>query len=438
MIVLLALALGCGDGQKVATTASVKLTMRFDGGGSGSVASDPPGLTCAQGTCSGQFTVGSTVTLTATPGTARWVRWQGDCAGSLPSCKVAVAADRQVAATFAGANYVFVTSTSYAASAVAPDAADKECNALASAAGLPGHYVAWLSTSTQDARDRLGAARGWVRTDGLPFADSIASLTKKDQVFYPIHLDETGIPALGGAVFTGTADSGTLSPYGYDCSDWTTSSSSESVVIGDHTGGPHTWTDAGGTDCSVQGRLYCFGDDLTQPIGIDGLAPLLLVSRLAFVTAALWDGGGGVGALDAMCAADATAAGLPGTFKAAVATTQASAVSRFNLDGARWVRPDGVAIVAAARDLGNGMPLLAPIALHADGTVVSASTFVAWAGASSLTDAGTADSTCSDWTDNTAGSKGSIGEIGSGEQWFVAGIARFTCDKRLPVYCLQQ
>ena len=98
-------------------------------------AHDPPGLTCAQGTCYGHFTVGSTVTLTATPGTARWVQWHGACSNFLPSCRLVLTGNPQVTATFAGANYVFVTSTAYAASAVAPDAADRECNARASAAG---------------------------------------------------------------------------------------------------------------------------------------------------------------------------------------------------------------------------------------------------------------------------------------------------------------
>lgn len=315
---------------------------------------------------------GSTVTLTATPGSARWVRWHGACYSLLPSCKVAVTADRQVTATFAGANYVFVTSTVYAASAVAPDAADRECNKLASAAGLPGHYFAWLSTSTQHARDRLGAARGWVRPGGLPFADSTASLTTLNRVFYPIHLDETGNEAVGGLVFTGTADSGTLVP-GFTCSDWTTSTSSGNVIIGDHTGGPHAWTNAGGTWCTAEGRLYCFGDDMVQPVARSPAA-----GRLAFVTAAPWGGAAEASAPSTRCTAEASAAGLAGTFKAAVATTHASAVSRFDLAGRTWVRPDGVAIVAYARDLGVGKPLLAPIALHADGTVVPGS--YSWCG----------------------------------------------------------
>jgi hypothetical protein len=99
-----------------------------------------------------------------------------------------------------------------------------------------------------------------------------------------------------------------------------------------------------------------------------------VAGRLAFVTAGRWGGGRGLAAFDAMCAAEAAAAGIAGTFEAAVATTHASAVSRFDLDGPAWVRPDGVAIVASARDVGVRKPLLAPIALHADGTVVPAST----------------------------------------------------------------
>lgn len=54
----------------------------------------------------------------------------------------------------------------------------------------------------------------------------MAALTTLNQVFYPIHLDETGTPALDGFVFTGTGGSGTMSEHIYNCSDWTTSSES--------------------------------------------------------------------------------------------------------------------------------------------------------------------------------------------------------------------
>lgn len=86
----------------------------------------------------------------------------------------------------------------------------------------------------------------------------------------------------------------------------------------------------------------------------------------------------------------------------------------------------------------TGRPLLAPIAIHADGTVVSDFVYQAWGGATQPTNAGTAGSTCSDWTDGTASSKGSVGEVSSAEEWFAAWMSAFTCDLPLPVYCLQQ
>src|SRR5947207_2017750 len=55
-------------------------------------------------------------------------------------------------------------------------AADQACGDQAIAAGLPGTYVAWISTSTSNAIDRLAGARGWVRVDGVPFADQLSEL----------------------------------------------------------------------------------------------------------------------------------------------------------------------------------------------------------------------------------------------------------------------
>src|SRR5213592_2896892 len=92
------------------------------------------------------------------------------------------------------ANYVFVTSTTHAPDELGPADADRICNARAQAAGLPGTYVAWLSSSTEPARDRLGSARGWVRLDGLPFTDTLADLAA-GKVFYPVGLDERCRPS---------------------------------------------------------------------------------------------------------------------------------------------------------------------------------------------------------------------------------------------------
>jgi hypothetical protein len=68
------------------------------------------------------------------------------------------------------ANFAFVTSTKQLPTTFGSDlaGADAICNTRATQAGLLGTYVAWLSSTTMPAVNRLGGARGWIRTDGLP------------------------------------------------------------------------------------------------------------------------------------------------------------------------------------------------------------------------------------------------------------------------------
>src|SRR5207249_1446674 len=90
-----------------------------------------------------------------------------------------------------GANLAFVSSATYTPGAIGgAAAADATCNALATSAGLPGTYVAWLSTTTQNAVDRVSGARGWVRIDGLPIADLPTALGV--QLWYTLGVDQNG------------------------------------------------------------------------------------------------------------------------------------------------------------------------------------------------------------------------------------------------------
>jgi hypothetical protein len=59
--------------------------------------------------------------------------------------------------------------------------------------------------------------------------------------------------------------------------------------------------------------------------------------------------GGGIAAADAICASDASAAGLSGNFLALVSVTGQSVTSRFAATpmGTQWVRPDGVMVAKA-------------------------------------------------------------------------------------------
>jgi hypothetical protein len=71
--------------------------------GSGEVSGG--GISCGNGStvCSASETIGSTVTLTATPSSAAtFSNWGGACSGAKPTCSVTMSANRSVTATFSG------------------------------------------------------------------------------------------------------------------------------------------------------------------------------------------------------------------------------------------------------------------------------------------------------------------------------------------------
>jgi len=71
--------------------------------GPGSVTSSPSGIDCDEDAadCAETYSHGTTVTLTATPGsTGTFVGWSGACSGSSPTCAVPMTAARSVTATF--------------------------------------------------------------------------------------------------------------------------------------------------------------------------------------------------------------------------------------------------------------------------------------------------------------------------------------------------
>jgi hypothetical protein len=88
------------------TTTTVSPTQRYtlsvDHAGSGKVTSSPKGINCKQ-QCSADFTVGTSVTLTAKPSKRHlFLGWTGDCSGSAtsPTCTVLMLGDRSVGALF--------------------------------------------------------------------------------------------------------------------------------------------------------------------------------------------------------------------------------------------------------------------------------------------------------------------------------------------------
>jgi hypothetical protein len=284
-----------------------------------------------------------------------------------------------------GANFVFVTSSVTEIGSIGNlSGADEFCQARADAAGLPGTYVAWLSASTGNARDRLGTARGWVRPDGQPVADTVDDIVA-GAMFYLPQLDEYGAPVTLTEVVTGTLMNGTVAPQ--TCGDWT--STARYAQAGRPDAGMPGWTDAFvALPCTSSLPLYCFGVDrvaLVRPASVTG--------RRAFVTSGTWASGGGLASADAACQAEADAAPATagGTYLALLGTDTASPISRFDTSGLPWQRVDGVFLVERAVDLASS-DLAAPFDVTATGA--HALSFV-------LTSAGAPDQigvqTCKNW-----------------------------------------
>jgi hypothetical protein len=266
-------------------------------------------------------------------------------------------------------------------------AGDAICQAEADAASLPGTYVAWLSTSTVNAIDRLAGSRGWVRADGLPFVDTVADLAA-GTLFAPLAVDASGaaLPSMT-AVFTGTLPDGTVDPF--TCQNYTTTGDLIAYGVANMTSGGWTRVNASFMSCGANVPIYCFGTGSTTPITIPQVP-----SRRAFLSDP-WVSGGGIGDADARCQQNASAAGLSGAagFRALLATTSASAVSRFG-DGLPWARLDGLTLAATAQDVLAGN-FQVPLALDAGGVHMT-DTGPAWFGASTFTGVGT--TTCVDWS----------------------------------------
>ena len=321
-------------------------------------------------------------------------------------------------------NRVFVTRTAVYGDFGGLAAADALCAAEATAVGLDGTYVAWLSTSTVDARDRLAGSAGWIRTDGAPVAATVARLVG-EEMFAAADRDVDGHQVIG-PVWTGTGPDGRLAP-GQACDDW--GSQLPDTVLGDPAAAMPYLTAAQRASCDVKARLLCFEighQAVVAPV------PDPTATRHAFVSRAQRSGVG-VAPLDLLCAGEASAAGLPGTYRAAVATSTASVASRFVDDGRAWRRVDGTR-VAGPGLLGVLAGYPAFVNQHADGTYASVAIMT---GAPSPTVVGTA--TCDDWQSYDLGAEVVDGLAASA--WaasFWGATAHASCAAAQHLLCLEE
>ncbi len=301
--------------------------------------------------------------------------------------------------------------------------ADAACQTEAEAAGLAGTYVAWLSTSTTNAIDRIAGSRGWVRADGAPFVDTVADLAA-GQLFYPPSVDVNGAALPSTAVFTGTLPDGTADPF--TCADLSSTSDLMAYGVANQTSGNWTRINASFMVCGSNVQIYCFGTGSTTPVVIPQVA-----SRRAFLSDP-WTPGSGISGADAQCQTSATNAGLsnPTSFRALISTTSTTAASRFT-DGLPWARLDGLLVAPTAQDFLAGAWQV-PLAIDATGAHMT-DIGPAWSGADTLTAVATAS--CSDWTVSNNGANG-LG-LGYNVIPLAPGMSS-TCGTPRRLFCLEQ
>jgi hypothetical protein len=329
------------------------------------------------------YTIAAPVTVTAIAGDS----WRFDHYD--PPCGVAavctVPAGTTVHATFVRtpitANRVFVTSETAAIGGSGRAGLDAQCQARATAGQLVGTFIAGVSTSAQDARDRLTGSRGWVRLDGLPFLDQPTQLGSPDVVRGVVYDELLGLH--GAFVLTGSTATGTLVA-GNACTDWTSGAGPASGGLSDGAG----LYAVGSSNFSCANPIYCF--ETGHNVAVTLKPAPFPIGRYVFLTA--WNVAGGIAAGDAKCQTEATNVGLAGSYKALVATTAQSAADHLGGVAGVWRRPDGIVVAYDGLDQASWD---AHVGTNASGGVLEGFPSL---GAPNLTSVATLAQSCNDWT----------------------------------------
>jgi len=169
---------------------------------------------------------------------------------------------------------VFVTSQQYDGSLAGLVGADRNCNARANSAEIPGEYRAWLSDSTDSPSTRFNPCLdcAYVRTDGQVLAFGYDDFTDGG-LLAPIDRDEFGSqvePQSGAWTWTQPNGDPIDSLPTAHCDDWT-SDVEDLGYLGDTGATGTTWTAFGRTDCSEQHSLYCVQQVSTLDTDLDGV-----------------------------------------------------------------------------------------------------------------------------------------------------------------------
>jgi hypothetical protein len=326
-------------------------------------------------------------------------------------------------------NIAFITSTRVTADFGGVAGGDTICQTHAQNAGLPGTYRAWLASSAGSAPSRLGTARGWRRVDGLPIADTVASLVGDPRLFY-LFVNERGLRPNINDIWTGTRPDGSASPD--TCSDWTSQTGWGSTGNGYLASAG--WTAERRVECALAESLYCFGVDHSNPV----VAPARPnPSRIVFTSKPFSLTSAGIAAADAFCTAEAAGAGLPGMYRALLSPNSGEANARFEpTAGGPWVRVDGV-VPSTTPLASTTQSLRAALNVTSDGSYLTAGSV--WTGSLTPVDSGSATLNCNGFGSTSAAGSSVYGTAHHGAEWWSpTPSATLPCNAMgVRLYCLQ-
>jgi hypothetical protein len=155
---------------------------------------------------------------------------------------------------------VFLSSTLHDGNLGGLSGADAKCQGLATSAGLPGTYKAWLSDSTSSPSSRFVPSTGPYRlVNGTTIAANWTDLTD-GTLLAPISVTETG-GGIGPTRVPWTHTKIDGSPGGLHnvhCSNWSTNAAAVQGDVGRAVNSDSLWTDYSVFFCDTFRHLYCF------------------------------------------------------------------------------------------------------------------------------------------------------------------------------------
>lgn len=334
-------------------------------------------------------------------------------------------------------------------------AADAVCQARATAGGLPGTFVAWMSDSTDDAYCRAHGLTGkkadncglselpafagpWVKVDGTPFAAQLDVALDDGVIYTPADVDEFGasLPSVR-LYWTGSDHNGTQGNLDNTCSSWVDSSASYSGYLGDSSGTTHRWTTGSATSCGSARPLLCLeaGSNNTMPAFGDSGKVVFLSSAVGNGRMGSWTQAGGesgVAAGDAICQSLAADASLPraSSFKAWLSDSTMDAVDHITSDGP-WVRIDGIKVAENMSSLVN-TGLLTSISVTETGEYRPQNVFTGTIPAGTI-----GASSCSDWTSKNPVVTGTRGNSAYSLTDWTEWAGPTNCEGQNPIYCFE-